>query len=172
MEKENDVKNHEADNPGSRELIITRIFDAPPELVWKAWTEPQHFKKWWGPKDYTSPHCKMDLKVGGRYHACMRSAEGQEFWSSGTYREIEPMKKIVFTDSFADAEGNLVPASYYKMPGEWPMEMLVSITFEALADSKTKMTLRHSGLPAGQMLEMTGSGWNESFDKLAESLKH
>lgn len=81
------------------------------------------------------------------------------------------MERIVYTDSFADEKGNVVPASHYGMPGDdWPLELTVTITFEDLG-GKTKMTLRHVGIPAGKMSELTDAGWNESFDKLAESLK-
>jgi uncharacterized protein YndB with AHSA1/START domain len=154
-----------------REIVITRVFDAPRKLVWKAWTDPQHLMRWWGPKDFTSPVCKVDLRVGGKYLYCMRSKEGQEFWSTGTYKEIVPLERIVCTDSFSDEKGNVVPASHYGLPGEdWPLELTVTIKFEVLG-GKTKMTLTHVGIPSGQMKEMTGAGWNESFDKLAESLK-
>jgi uncharacterized protein YndB with AHSA1/START domain len=153
-----------------REIVITRIFDAPRDLVWKAWTDPEHFKRWWGPKDFTSPFCKIDLRVGGKYLNCMRSPEGQDFWTTGVYREIVPLERIVYTDSFADQEGNVVPATHYGMSPDFPLEMLVTVTFEDY-DGKTKMTLKHVGLPVGEMSELTEAGWNESFDKLAESLK-
>ena len=157
-------------NDATRELVITRVFDAPRELVWKAWTDPEHVVRWWGPKNYTSPVCKIDFRVGGKYLFCMRSPEGKDYWSTGTYKEIIPPEKIVVTDSFADSEGNVVPASEYGMP-EMPLELQVTVTFEDLGDGKTKMTLRHVGFPEGEMSEMAGAGWNESFDKLAESLK-
>ena len=159
------------------ELVITRVFDAPRELVWKAWTEPKRLMRWWGPKNFTSPACKIDLRVGGKYLFCMRSPEGKEFWSTGVYREIVPLERIVCTDSFADEKGNVVPATHYGMGADFPLEMEVTVTFEdhegmpGRQASKTKMTLRHVGLPAGTMSDMTGAGWNESFDKLAESLK-
>jgi uncharacterized protein YndB with AHSA1/START domain len=153
------------------ELVITRVFNAPRTLVWKAWTEPEHFKRWWGPKKFTCPACKIDFRVGGTYLSCMRSPEGQEFWSTGVYREIVPTERIVYTVSFADEKGNVVPASYYRLPGnDWPLEMLVTVTFEDLV-GKTEMTLTHVGHPAGEMTELATAGWNESFDKLAESLK-
>jgi uncharacterized protein YndB with AHSA1/START domain len=155
--------------PGS-ELVIKRIFDAPRELVWKAWTDPDHFKRWWGPKYFTAPFCKMDFQVGGTYLNCMRSPEGQDYWSTGIYKEIIPMERIVFTDSFADAEGNVVPATYYGMSPDFPLEMLVTVTFEDF-DGKTKLTLKHVGMPLGETSEQAGAGWNESFDKLAESLR-
>ncbi len=150
-------------------LVITRVFDAPRELVWKAWTEPEQFMRWWGPKNFTSPVSRIDLRVGGKYFNCMRSPEGQEFWSTGFYREIVPMERLVLTDSFADEKGNIVLASHYEMPGEWPLELLVTVTFEEI-DGKTKMTLRHVGIPSGTMSDNTQAGWNESFDKLAEHI--
>jgi uncharacterized protein YndB with AHSA1/START domain len=150
-------------------LVIERVFDAPRELVWKAWTEPERMKRWWGPKDYTSPSVEIDFRVGGVFLGCMRSSDGQEIWSTGTYREIVPLERIVSTDSFADADGNVVPATHYGMPADIPMQMLVTVTFEDLG-GKTRMVLRHEGLPAGDMLEGAGVGWNESFDKLAEIL--
>ena len=177
------AKNSPAANAAQRELVITRIFDAPRELVWKAWTDPEHAMRWWGPKDFTAPVCKIDFRVGGKYLFCMRSskllpapagsppiAEGQEFWSTGVYREIVPLERIVYTDSFADREGNVVPATHYGMSADFPLELLVTVTFEEQG-GKTKMTLRHVGIPAGEMSDLTAAGWNESFDKLSESLK-
>ena len=152
-----------------QELVIERVFDAPRELVWRAWTDPEMFTKWWGPKGFTTPHCEIDLRVGGRLLNCMRSPEGQDYWSTGVYREIVPLERIVCTDSFADEKGNVVPATHYGMTADVPLEMLVTVTFEDL-DGKTRMTLRHEGLPAGEMREGAGTGWSESFDKLAEVL--
>lgn len=152
------------------ELVITRIFDAPCELVWKAWTEPESMKRWWGPKNFTAPVIKIDLRIGGKYLYCMRSQEGQDFWSTGMYREIVELERIVCTDSFADEKGNKVSPSHYGMSGDLPEEFLVMVTFEE-HEGKTKMTLKHVGMPAGEMSDMAKAGWNESFDKLAESLK-
>ena len=151
-------------------VMITRIFDAPRELVWKAWTDPEHFKRWWGPKDYTSPYCEMDLRVGGKYVNCMRSPQGKEYWGTGVFREIVPMERLVFTDCFADEQGNMVHASYYGMSEDFPLEMLVTVTFEDLG-GRTKMTLEHSGMPAGAAREGAQIGWTQSFDKLAQSLQ-
>jgi uncharacterized protein YndB with AHSA1/START domain len=152
-----------------QELVIERVFDAPLELVWKAWTEPEHMMRWWGPKGYTAPACEIDFRVGGKYLNCMRSPEGQDYWSTGVYREIVPLERIVATDSFADEHGNVVPATHYGMTAEMPLEMLVTVTFEDLG-GKTKLTLRHAGLPA-EMRTDAGQGWSESLDKLAQSLR-
>jgi uncharacterized protein YndB with AHSA1/START domain len=70
----------------SMDITITRVFDVPRELIWKAWTEPERVKRWWGPKDYTSPSVTIDLRVGGKYLSCMRSQERKDFWSTGTTR--------------------------------------------------------------------------------------
>jgi len=153
------------------ELVIKRIFGAPREFVLKAWTEPECLMRWWGPKYFTAPICKIDLRVGGKYLFCMRSPEGQDFWSTGVYREIVEPERIVYTGSFADEKGNLVPASDYGMSGYWPAELVVTVTFEVQKKGKTKITLHQAGIPAGQMSKMAEAGWNTSFDKFAESLR-
>ncbi len=151
-------------------LVITRVFDAPRELVWRAWTDPERVKCWWGPMGYTSPAARIDPRVGGTYLYDMRSPEGQDFWSTGVYREIVEPERIVATDSFSDAEGNVVPASQYGMSGDWPLELSVTVTFEEV-DGKTRLTLRHEGFPDGENRDMAGAGWNQSFDKLEDCLK-
>jgi len=153
----------------TRELFIERIFDAPRELLWKAWTDPQHIMRWWGPKDFTAPVAKIDFRVGGTYLFCMRSPDGQDYYSTGVYREIVPLQRIVYTDSFADEKGNVVPATHYGMGQDFPLELQVTVTFEEHGN-KTRMTLRHAGIPEGKMTDDTLQGWGESFDKLAESL--
>jgi len=152
-----------------QKVEITRVFDAPRELVWKAWTDPQHFMRWWGPREYTCPVCEMDFRIGGKYLYCMRSPEGNDYWGTGVFREIIPGERLVFTDSFADEQGRVVPATHYGMGADFPVEMLVIVTFEDLG-GKTKLTLEHIGVPAGPQSEGTQQGWSESFDKLAETL--
>lgn len=152
------------------QLMITRTFDAPLAVVWKAWSDPALLAKWWNPDGFTTPVIKQDFRVGGKYHICMRSAEGQDCWSTGVYKEIVPLRRIVCTDSFADADGNVVPASYYGMQVEMPLELLIIVEFRE-ENGKTIMTLTHRGLPAGEMGEMAGAGWNQFFDKLVEVLR-
>jgi len=149
-------------------LYMERVFDAPVDLVWRAWTDPEHAKKWWGPADYTCPFAEIDLRVGGKSKMCMQDADGNKIWSVGTYKEIVPLKRIVTTDSFSDADGNIVPASHYGMEIDLPLEMMLTITFEDLGGGKTKMTLNHVGL--GEMESGANEGWSQSFDKLAASL--
>jgi len=153
----------------NKAISIKRTFCLPLSLVWKAWTEPESFKKWWGPKEYTCPHCRIDFTTGGKYLNSMKAADGKEIWSTGTYKEIIPFKKIVYTDSFADSKANIVPASDYQMPGEWALEMMVTVEFEEV-DGKTNLLLQHVGLPV-EMGDDCMKGWQSSFDKLENNVK-
>lgn len=153
-----------------RELLITRVFDTPRELVWKAWTDPKIVKRWWGPKNFTAPYIKMDVRVGGKYLSCMRGPDGKDYWSTGTYREIVPEERIAVTDSFADENGNIVPATHYGMSPDIPLEMMLTATFEE-RNGKTQLTLNHVGLTPGPAMEDARQGWNECLDKLAEVLR-
>jgi uncharacterized protein YndB with AHSA1/START domain len=152
-----------------RELMITRTFDAPRALVWKAWTDPALVMRWWGPAGYTAPSVTIDFHTGGKYLYCMRSMEGKDFWSTGRFLEIRPMERIVVTDSFADENGTIVPASHYDMPGDWPLELVVAITFEEQGD-RTKFTVTYDSFPAAGMFEFAKAGWTQSIDKLARVL--
>ncbi|HLD93422.1 MAG TPA: SRPBCC domain-containing protein [Anaerolineales bacterium] len=148
-------------------ITITRIFDAPPELVWKAWTEPERVMEWWGPKGYSSPTCKIDLRIGGKYLFSMQADDGKIIWSSGTFQKIDPPKELVFTDNFADADGNVVPGGHYGFEEEFP-EGRITVRFEDMG-GKTKITLTHENMPATQSDGAT-VGWSQSLDKLAEAL--
>jgi len=158
------------DTKNQEDLFITRIFDTSRERVWKAWTEPELMKRWWGPKGFTTPYCEIDLRVGGKFLYCMRSPEGKDYWGTGVYREIVRLEKIVCTNSFADEKGSVVPATQYGMSADFPLEMLVTVTFEE-HEGKTKLTLRHVGIPAGADRDGANVGWSQSLDKLAEALK-
>jgi uncharacterized protein YndB with AHSA1/START domain len=157
------------------EVVINRVFDAPRALVWKAWIDCEHVKNWWGPKGFVAPFCKIDLQVGGKYLNSMRGLEGmgkwsgKEIWSTGTYREIVPLERIVSTDSFADEKGNVVPATYYDMDANFPLELMVTVTFKEY-DDKTELTLHHVGFPSTSDRDNAKQGWMESLDKLAEVL--
>ncbi len=155
--------------PASQQIVIERIFDLPLNKTWQAWTHPESFKRWWGPRGYTCPSSSMDFRIGGKYLHCMRSPEGEDRWSTGIFKEIEPYKKLVFADSFSDKKGNLVPASAMNMPGDWPLELIVTVNFKDNYP-KTKILLQHQGIRPG-MQEECITGWNQSFDKLEENIE-
>jgi uncharacterized protein YndB with AHSA1/START domain len=140
--------------------------------VWKAWTNPEEIKRWWGPKNFTAPFVKIDFRVGGKYLLAMRGPDGKDYWNTGIYKEISPMERIVVTDSFSDEKGNVVPATYYGMGEGFPLEMTAEFTFED-DNGKTKFTLKYlrmGNLRAEDRKNME-QGWTESFDKLAASLQ-
>ena len=150
------------------EVVVHRVFDLPVNKVWRALTESEEFKKWWGPRGFTCPSSQMESRVGGKYLNCMRGPDGKEFWSTGVVKELIPERKLVVTDSFSDEKGNIKPASEYGMAGEWPKELLITVYLEE-ADGATKMKLKHQGVP-NEMREDCIKGWNESFDKLEENI--
>jgi uncharacterized protein YndB with AHSA1/START domain len=164
------TKNNSATESSEREIVITRVFNAPRDLVFKAWTEPERVMRWWGPNGFTTPFCTIDLRPGGVFHHCMRSPEGRDFWSKGVYREIVAPERIVCTDFFADEEGNPVPPTHYGMSPDWPAEALITVTF-AEYEGQTKLTLQHAvgSAPASER-DMCQAGWTESLDRLAEYL--
>jgi len=151
----------------TQRMTITRVFDAPPEVVWKAWTDPKYVAQWWGPKGFTAPVCKMDFRVGGKSLYCMRSPDGQEFWSAVEYVEIVPYEKIVSLMYFADAQGNKVDPAQMGIEHE-AIEGAYDVTlFEDLGDGKTKLTFignepMESAKNSGQL-----EGWNQILDKVA-----
>lgn len=157
-------------NATEGELVITRVFDAPRELVWRAWTEPEHFMRWWGPRGFTVPHCTIDLRPGGRIHFCMRWPDGRDIWSGGIVREVIEPSLLVSTACFVDAEGNLVSPTHYGLSADFPPEVVMTVTFEDYEGNKTRLTLRET-IPTS-VAEGAGAyqGWNESFDRLADYL--
>jgi uncharacterized protein YndB with AHSA1/START domain len=150
-------------------ITIKRTFNLPLDTIWKAWTECESAKKWWGPETYSCPDCTMDFRVGGKYLLSMQGEDGKKIWSGGEFREIDPKKKIVYTDHFADENGNRKEAADYGMAGDWAEDLMVTVTFEEVA-GKTNMTLRHEGLPV-DMSEECIKGWQSSFDKLEKEMK-
>ena len=148
-------------------LVITRIFDAPRELVWKAWTDPKYVMQWWGPKGFTAPVCKIDFRVGGKFLCCMRSPDGTEGWNGGEYFEIVPYEKIVYSMYFADADGNKVDPAQHGIEHEAMDDAHDVVTFEDLGNGQTRVTLignesMESAKESGQV-----EGWNEVLDKVA-----
>jgi uncharacterized protein YndB with AHSA1/START domain len=148
-------------------MVVTRVFDAPRELVWKAWTDPQYVMQWWGPKGFTSPVCKMDFRVGGKFLCCMRTPDGKDFWNGGEYHEIVLHEKIVYSMYFSDSEGNKVEPEQYGMEHEAIDGAYDVVTFENFGSGQTKLTLignesMESAKESGQV-----EGWNEILGKFA-----
>jgi uncharacterized protein YndB with AHSA1/START domain len=145
-----------AADPAERVLVITRVFDAPRELVFKLWADPAHAKHWMGPRGFTATHIEQDPRPGGAWRLCLRADDGsRELWQGGVFREIVEPERLVY--SFAwDGED-----------GRRGHETLVTITF-AEHQGKTKMTFRQAVFESVGQRDGHQGGWNSSFDRLAE----
>jgi uncharacterized protein YndB with AHSA1/START domain len=149
-------------------MVVTRIFDAPRELVWKAWTDPKYVMQWWGPKGFTSPVCQMDFRVGGKYLICTKTPDGQDFWHGGEYHEIVPLEKIVSSMYFSDSKGNKLEPAELGIEHEAIEGAHDVILFEDLGNGQTKLTfigneLMESAKNSGQL-----EGMIQVLDKVAE----
>jgi uncharacterized protein YndB with AHSA1/START domain len=161
-----------ANNVIKEDLIVTRILDAPIEMVWKAWTDPEHVKRWWGPKNYTSPTCKIDLREGGKYIFCMHSPidQGdQDMYTTGVYKKIVPMERLEFTQSLSDKDGNKIEPFQVGMPPDFPKEIRTQIVFRAIGNL-TELTITEFDWPVSQMSVYSYAGMHQSIDKLSASL--
>lgn len=154
-----------------RTMFITRVFDAPLEKVWRAWTEPALIRQWWGPEHFTSPVAEVDFRVGGKYLFAMRDPDGNDYWSTGEYVEIVPMERIVYTDSFADAAGNVVSPQQFGLGADFPETQAITLTFEDLG-GRTLLRISSAGMPRDDFFEMARSGMSTSLDKLAKLLSN
>ncbi len=161
-----------ADNTEVRkeELVVTRIIDAPADVVWQAWTKPEHVMHWWGPKDYTSPSTRIDLRVGGKYVFAMRAPQeqgGQISYTSGVYQRIVPMEVLEFTQGLSDADGNPINPLSIGMPPDFPGELHTVVTFRARGDM-TELTITQSGWVPSQMFVYALAGTQQQTDKLSQ----
>src|ERR1700754_4572553 len=110
----------------SAEFVISRVFDAPRELVWKCFTDPAHMKQWWGPKGVTVVKSEMDLRPGGTYLYGMKTPDGSVMWGEFVHREITPPEMLVFINSFSDEKAGV---TRHPMAPTWPLELLSVFTF-------------------------------------------
>ncbi len=143
-----------------RELVLERLFDAPCELVWKAFTEPERLVRWWGPTGWTLPVCQIDLRPGGVWHYCMRGPNGETSWGRAVYQEIVVPERLAYTDAFSNEAGNVTEG----MP-----VMLITNTFTDQA-GKTKLASRtRFATPADRqaVVDMGAiQGMSETWDRL------
>lgn len=142
-----------------RELVATRVFDAPRRLVWDAWTNPQHVSQWLlGPDGWTMPVCEIDLRPGGEWHFVWRKADGKEFGMRGVYKEITPPERLVNTEAWG---------------GDWPETINTLVLAEAAGKTTMTMTIRYPSKEARDAAIGTGmnDGASQSFDRLDRYLR-
>lgn len=155
-------------------FVLSRLFNASRELVWKTWTDSKHMS-WWGPKDVTVSHARLELRPGGIFHYCMTTPDGKEMWGKWIIREVVAPSRLVFINSFSDKAGGI---TRHPMSATWPLELLSTITFEDKG-GKTLVTIKWLPTNAspeecktfdGSHESMKG-GWGGSLDRLDEYLK-
>ncbi|MEO8264568.1 MAG: SRPBCC domain-containing protein [Ilumatobacteraceae bacterium] len=151
-------------------VVIERILDSPAELVWKMWTEAEHFAAWYGPTGATIPVAKMDVRVGGSRLVCMEMQTpngAMRIWFTGEYREVVEHRRLVYTESMSDEHGNIVAPTEMGMPEDHPTTTEITVELDDLG-GRTKMVMTHAGIPADSPGAM---GWNMALDKLAAHLR-
>jgi len=155
------AKTSGAKAPVEREIVIERVFDAPRELVWRAWTDPKVLAQWWGPRGFTNPVCEVDLRVGGAFRIHMRAPDGAVYPMRGVFLESDKPEDRIFTNIAVDKDDNPI------------LNGLTIVTF-AEEGGKTKLTLKTGATAvvdyAAEYLKGMEAGWTQSFEKLAELL--
>jgi len=153
------------------DFVISRVFEAPRELLWECFTDPERMKQWWGPKGVNVVAAKMDLRLGGTYHYGMSMPNGQVMWGKFVYREIIAPERLVLVNSFSDEAGGI---TRHPMSPTWPLELLTTFTFEEEPGGKTKLTVRWSPINAIEAEQQTfdaghdsmRQGWGGTFERL------
>lgn len=158
----------------AHEFIISRTFAAPRDLVWRAWTDAEELKKWFGPQGCTLPHAHLDLRPGGIFHYAMRLPDGKEMWGKWLFREIVAPQKLVMISSFSDARGGI---TRHPLSDTWPLETLSTTTFDEQRGGTT-VTVRWSPFDAAEQeivtfdgaQESMRTGWGGTFEQLGNYL--
>lgn len=152
-------------NPSEDSVVIERTLDAPVDLIWRMWTDPEHFKAWYGPDGASIPVAKMDVRVGGTRLVCMEMETPggtMQMWFTGEYREIVENQRLVYTESMSDENGNVQSPSDMGMPEGHPETTEIIVELDDVG-GRTKMVMTHAGVPADSP---GAAGWNMALDKL------
>lgn len=156
-----------ADDNGAQDaVVIERIFEAPVDLVWQMWTDPEHFAAWYGPEGASVPVAQMNVRVGGTRLVCMTVATPDgpmSMWFTGEYREVVTNERLVYTESLSDEHGNVVAQSDPGVPDGHPTTTEVRVELEDV-DGRTRMVMTHVGVPDDSP---GAAGWAMAFDKLS-----
>lgn len=151
-------------------LSVSRDFDAPAALAWRAWSDSELVKQWWGPTGFTCPVAQMNFQVGQQSLVCMRAPQefgGQDMYNTWTYTRIVPHTRLEFVFHFSDKDGQRIDPSALGLPPGMPSEVQHSITLEPLGDRKTRMTIVEDGYESAQILELSRAGLEQCLDKMA-----
>jgi uncharacterized protein YndB with AHSA1/START domain len=148
------ARTSESTTSAERELVLTRVLDAPRALVFHAWTDPEHLVRWWGPQGFTTPSCTMDVRPGGAWRICMRGPDGIDHWVQGAYREVVEPERLVTSWAWEEADGT---------PGR---QTLLTVTLEE-REGRTALTLHQALFGDSVERENHRDGWSQALDRLA-----
>ena len=162
-------------NTAARPFVISRVFEAPRELVWKAWTEAERLERWWGPKGCPVTVNRLEVRPGGLFHYSMALPNGDLWWGRFEYREIEAPGRLVYASAFSDEAGRVTRAPFSET---WPLEVLNELT---LTEENGRTTLRLEGGPINATDEERAmfesffasmeQGFGGTMDQLADHLR-
>jgi len=153
----------------AKQIEVIKIFNAPVEMVWEVWVDPELVKRWWGPKHFTSPVAKIDFREGGKSLVSMKAPKemgGQEFYSVWEYVKIIPLKKIEFIQCLSDEDGNKIDPTKVGMPPDFPMDIKTVVTFREIENGKTEMTVTEYA-DFGTISNFAQIGLEQSLDKMS-----
>lgn len=149
----------------TEDIVVTRLFDASLERVWKAWTTDEDVRRWWGPDHFTAPTAKMDVRSGGTSLVCMRSPDGQDFWMTWRYTHVVPQQRIEYVQNLSDAEGRPIDPTSIGMGADFPHDVATVVTLVPEGD-KTRMTISERTTTSAFMLQMSKLGLEQCMDKM------
>ncbi len=152
------------------DLTVTRVFDAPVERVWKAWSEPELVKRWWGPDKFTCPSARMDFREGGTSIVCMRAPKefgGHDMYSAWEYRAIAPRERIEYIHNLVDKDGKRIDPASLGLPADFPPDVRNVIAFKDLGDGRTEVTVSEYGYPSEKWVNLSRTGLEQCLDKMA-----
>ena len=159
------------DTSKKQDLVFTRIFEAPVELLWQAWTDPETLMQWWGPDIFTCPSAMIDLREGGTSIICMRAPKefgGQDMYSTWYYTKIIPLERIELIHNLSDKDGNKIDPAKIGMPANFPQGQRQVIAFRKLGEGRTELSVTQFGWLPGNMMEMAKMGMEQTLVKMAK----
>lgn len=164
------------EDPGSStfDVVVTRIFDAPVDRLWRAWIDPADVRQWWGPHGFTCPLAEMDVRVGGRSLVCMRAPQeygGQDMYGTWTYSKIVPNERMEYTFNFSDAAGNRLTPVEAGISPDVPADGRHVVTFKDIGGGRTELTVIEHGYASREARDMSQAGLEQCLDKMVTAIE-
>jgi uncharacterized protein YndB with AHSA1/START domain len=164
---------YDAERPvgtAKRDLVVSRVIEAPVAAVWKAWNEGEWVKQWWGPVGFTCPVAEMDVREGGTSLVCMRSPAGQDMYSTWAYQKVAPLERLEYVFNLSDADGRVIDPTSLGLPAEFPRDVRHLVTFTPRGE-RTELVVTEYDYTSERMLDVSRAGLEQCLDKLVAALR-